>query len=83
MDSLLRAASGPTSPAARQRYKHGKNFRRNTLVSLAICLIILGFASSPVTLAQLIPLPFVSVLVFASVAFAKLEVWTAEQSPGC
>ncbi len=60
MESLLRAASGPASPAARQRHKHGKNFRRNTLVALAICLIILGFASSPVTLAQLIPIPFAS-----------------------
>lgn len=47
MESLLRVASGPTSPAARQRYKHGKNFRRNTVAALAICLIILGFAASP------------------------------------
>ncbi len=83
MESLLRAASGPASPAARQRHKHGKNFRRNTLVALAICLIILGLAASPVTLAQLIPLPLASVVVCAFVAFAKCAVWTAEQSPGC
>ncbi|KAL0038746.1 hypothetical protein WJX79_006266 [Trebouxia sp. C0005] len=47
MESLLRVASGPASPAARQRHGRGKNFRRNTLTALAICLIILGFAASP------------------------------------
>lgn len=48
MESLLPAASGPVSPASRQRHNgHSKNFRRNTFAALAICLIILGFAASP------------------------------------